>query len=312
MFPAARDQRGSILVLAAWSLTLLGVLAASLGYGVRQKASLVVRLERHEQLARLAMNGVEKARDLMKMPDATPGLDTLMENWANQQDFQLTDEESKVNLNTADTETLTRLLRLTASLDADEAEEIAYAIVDWRDTDSTHQHAQYGAEDEDYAGLAKPYEAKDQPLDALEEVLLVKGMKRTIFDKIRDTSTVYGGGVVNINTARRETLEALGLGAALVGKVFVYRNGADGTERTPDDRYFSGVSQITTELQNVVSIDAVEETTLSNLISVDKLSTGSEYFMVRSRAAQEGRGAIEARAVIDRNGKIHYCRLFKA
>lgn len=326
MFPRVHDrrgERGSVLVLAAWSLTLLVVLAASLGYGVRQKAMLVKRLETRAELTRAALAGVEKARGFMKLPDTSPGLDTLMEGWANNAGFKdlpfgnahvditLVDEESKINLNTADTETLTRLFEIVAGLDADRSKQIAYAVVDWHDADPTRQDPEYGAEDDDYANLARPYESKDKPMDVIEELLLVKGMKREIFDKIRDNVTVYGGAV-NINTARRETLQALGLGEPLVGKIFLYLNGIDGAAHTVDDRFFSSASQIVTELKNAVLLDMAEETALSNLVSSGKLATSSSCFMAKSRALEDGRGALEARAVIDRNGKIYTCRLFRS
>ena len=333
-----RGARGSVLVLAVWSLSLLAVLAGSLGYGVRQRASLIVRMQLRGDLARAAWAGVEKARGLMKMTDATPGLDTLAEDWSNNpSEFQdvpfgqvrfsvgypvpgvkkgeapfiygLVDEERKINLNTADAETITRLLQAAAGLGSDRAQEIAYAIIDWRDTDSVHQHAEYGAEDDDYENLAKPYEAKDKPMDALEELLLVKGMKREIFDRIRDDVTVVGGGAVNINTASARTLQALGLGKDLVEKILLYRRGVDGVERTTDDQYFSSAAQITAELKKIFQLDITEEAALDQLASAGRLTVFSSYFTVTSRAVVQERWEITARAVIDRDGKIYYSRI---
>lgn len=76
------------------------------------------------------------------------------------------DEASKINLNTAPRELLLRLPRMT--------EEIADAILDWRDADSTPGAA--GAESAYYNGLNPPYNCKNKPFETLEELLHVRGV----------------------------------------------------------------------------------------------------------------------------------------
>jgi type II secretory pathway component PulK len=53
-------------------------------------------------------------------------------------------------------------------------EEIADAIVDWVDTDSSTRPA--GCEAEYYSGLTPPYKCKNGPINSLEELLLVRGV----------------------------------------------------------------------------------------------------------------------------------------
>ena len=53
----------------------------------------------------------------------------------------------------------------------------------------------------------------------LDEILLVKGMNKEIYDKLINFVTIYGDGAVNINTASKEVLEALGLADSLVDKI---------------------------------------------------------------------------------------------
>ena len=82
----------------------------------------------------------------------------------------LDDEASKINLNTASVELLRRLPRMTG--------EIASAIVDWRDPDSTPLPA--GAEDSLYQTLSPPYACKNQPFETVEELFYVWGVTAEI------------------------------------------------------------------------------------------------------------------------------------
>lgn len=78
----------------------------------------------------------------------------------------LDDEASKINLNTASKEILLKLPNMT--------EEIADAILDWRDTDSTPGPS--GAESAYYNSLNPPYNCKSQPFETVEELLYVRGI----------------------------------------------------------------------------------------------------------------------------------------
>jgi type II secretory pathway component PulK len=76
------------------------------------------------------------------------------------------DEASKVHLNLAPRSVLAKLPRMT--------EELADAIVDWRDEDSTPGAA--GAEESYYAALQVPYHCKNAAFETIEELLYVKGI----------------------------------------------------------------------------------------------------------------------------------------
>jgi general secretion pathway protein K len=126
-----------------------------------------------------------------------------------------------------------QMLRLIDVLNAQRGPEdrISYglvaAIIDWIDLDDQVtvlpfvQGANAGAESEYYRELEKPYYCKNRPLDALGELLLVKGMTREIFSGRTDPGreaplpgmseylTVYGDGMVNINDASIPVLQTL-------------------------------------------------------------------------------------------------------
>ncbi len=76
----------------------------------------------------------------------------------------LIDEGAKLNLNTADASQLARLPGMT--------DQIAAAIVDWRDSDS--ETGENGAEDDYYLMLSPSYQAKNAPFETVEELLLIR------------------------------------------------------------------------------------------------------------------------------------------
>jgi type II secretory pathway component PulK len=115
--------------------------------------------------------------------------------------FGLVDESSKVNINTANSATLLRLPYMT--------EDVAAAIVDWRDTDTTP--GTNGAENETYTNLPEPYQCKNAPFETVEELLLVRGISRKMLygdgtapplGTSSAASRVLGGGSSVVNDQR--------------------------------------------------------------------------------------------------------------
>ncbi len=78
--------------------------------------------------------------------------------------FGLTDESSKLNINSASIDSMTRLPGVT--------QEIAAAIVDWRDSDENPQPS--GAESQYYLLQPDPYNTKNDRFETLQELLLVR------------------------------------------------------------------------------------------------------------------------------------------
>lgn len=93
--------------------------------------------------------------------------------------FGITDENSKLNLNTA---TPAQLLRLVEQSLAEEQQEeispqdIVDAIIDWRDPDSNPAGAADDTEGVYYKELQRPYRPRNGPFESVEELLLVKGV----------------------------------------------------------------------------------------------------------------------------------------
>ena len=149
------------------------------------------------------------------------------------------DEAGKIPLNKLVTgkdynadikEMLIRLLgQPEFGLDERKISEIVDSIKDWIDGDEEVTGA--GAESSYYASLDPPYEAKNAPLDCIEELLMVKGVTKEIFYGTKEKSALAGyvtadsDGLININTAPKMVLRALSpdITAELADRMDEYR-----------------------------------------------------------------------------------------
>ena len=114
-------------------------------------------------------------------------------------------------------------------LDDRKAAEIVDVIKDWIDADNVTTG--YGAETSYYASLDPPYEAKNAPLDCIEELLMVKGITNEIFNGTKEKQALSGydtadsDGLININTAPKMVIRALSaeISAELADRMDEYR-----------------------------------------------------------------------------------------
>ena len=324
-------KTGSILLLALWSLCLLGVFSVYLGYGARQKIFLVQRLNSRDSLYFIADAGLKQAIKEIRN-DSILEQDSLNEDFYNNQsvfkdrevglgkfsvsniypdnkelilktNYGVIDEERKLNLNNAELEDIQRLIEIVSGFEDIDARGLAASIVDWRDEDSELSIPLGSAEDRFYRNLANPYEAKDGNLQVFDELLMVRGMTREILDKLKNYITIYGNGNLNINTATREVLLALGLNEYLVGKIIDFRVGEDAIEATFDDNIFVAPSAITADLSQFTSLSPSEIADLSNLVASGMLATRSDHFRAEIQA-QLGKSKLQLIGVFNREGKI--------
>lgn len=99
------------------------------------------------------------------------------------------------------------------ALSSDKAQALLAALVDWLDADDAPRSG--GAEDATYAAARLPYRVKNTSLDTLGELLLVKGFSRDLLyghdatPGLLSVLTVWGPGLININTAPLPVLTAL-------------------------------------------------------------------------------------------------------
>ncbi len=283
------------MILAFWALSLLSLFAIYMGQGVRQKLALMDRLIQRSQLQAIAEAGVRRGEAELRKPDTDAAIDSLKEPWAQARSMykdvkvgvgvfslNIVDEERKVNINTAGLDVLKRLFKEVSNVDDAASEEIASAIIDWRDADSVS--LALGAESSYYSTLRYPYPCKDAGFDLLDELLLVRGVTATIYNSVKNHLTIYGQGRVNVNTAATAALMALGLDKKLADKILLFRAGKDGVEGTEDDNVFVGSTNIVPQLSQFMSLSPEELTLLSQFASSGLVSAASEYFTVFAQA----------------------------
>ena len=176
------DKKGLVLVAVLWLMVMLMAIVATVGRNSRldMKVSLFTMEELRCKWACRA--GIEKAIGILYEDQRES--DGLADLWSyNEEDFndimlercrftvQVVDEASKLNINTA---TKQQLMALPNML-----EEIADAIIDWRDADDTPSPT--GAEAGYYENLQYRYMARNGPFRTLRELLLVKGVTEELF-----------------------------------------------------------------------------------------------------------------------------------
>jgi general secretion pathway protein K len=121
--------------------------------------------------------------------------------------ISLQDEGGKIDLNRAGDAVLQGLFT-SVGVGQDAAQHLVDAIADFRDADGL-RHVN-GAEDAEYAKAGLPYDAKDAPFAATEELLQVFGMTPEIYARVAPYVTVYSPRRdVNLATASAAVLAAL-------------------------------------------------------------------------------------------------------
>jgi len=216
--------RASALILALWTLFFLATLALAVGAYVGANVELARRFSADTAAYALARAAIEKG--IMLAAADTNAWDAAGEPWHSEAEFRdvslgagtysvltvsplpdggtatnygLFDQERLVNINTADAGLLAALFEVGAGAERSRAEDLAAAVIDWRDADDGMLTG--GAEDEYYRRLSPPYHCHDGPFGSMHEVRLVKGVDEELFRGIRGLATVHGTGKVNVNTA---------------------------------------------------------------------------------------------------------------
>jgi general secretion pathway protein K len=297
------SRGGTILVTTLWILTILVILAAGIGFRTSLEARLnkynmdsirgryFARAGVYKSLGILANdnNSYDSARECgAAFPTDKNAADIFSEKpedgsftvgFEEEASFHygMMDEERKININTASQAVLESLLSAGSP-------EAAASIISWRGQTQVLN----GAWDDYYKSLEAPYECKHAEFSVIEELMLVKGVTPELFDSIKDYVTVYGDGKININTATKKVLVALGLSVSTADAVIVLRNGPDNTAGTKDDYIFTG-NDIAPVIESLnMNITEAEKA----LLSGNLFTTKSNYFRIESKGAPDRSGIV--------------------
>jgi general secretion pathway protein K len=225
------NQEGAALLLVLWVLVLLTGIVTEFAYSMRTEVAITRNFKEEQEAYYAALAGVELAKAEILSARGTASLDDRGElvfgergNGPSRQGtigaasyvYSLMDEERKINLNSATPDQLRALFR-HAGLEGVQLDTIVDSILDWRDPDQLHRLN--GAEEDYYRSLARPYSCKDGPFDAVEEMLLVRGVTPEILygpkgggathEGVAKYLTVHSSHAINLYTAEKVVLEAI-------------------------------------------------------------------------------------------------------
>ncbi len=134
--------------------------------------------------------------------------------------YTIQDENGKISINSANKNTLNKLLEFSGIEDKTEQNIISDSILDWIDADKNHRL--HGAEDDYYRKQNPPYFSKNGNIETFDELLKIRGITKEILYGSSDTNneekqykgivnhlTIYKIPTVNPNTASKEVLDIL-------------------------------------------------------------------------------------------------------
>ncbi len=230
------------LIVVVYILAVLGTLAFALAFRSQVGLCQVELLMDRTQHDAVAWAACVQARQLLAADD--PNVDSPDEAWSGWHALEmprgsgnaassrvwwrLVDESAKINVNQVSADILSRIEGLDSA-------EVA-SILDWIDEDNIPNPD--GAEEEYYTNLSPGYSCRNGPLESVEELTLIKGITANLYfgagepetpeelgdlppaqahatvhdddsPGLHELLTIYGDGRINLNTARRSTLEAL-------------------------------------------------------------------------------------------------------
>jgi general secretion pathway protein K len=246
-------EGGFALVAVLLVLTIVGILGAEFAYSMRLEARAALTYKESVLGLHLAEAAVQSAvRELVGQGSraalAEDGLLTFYTTGnvavprlnrekvpygGGHYSYRITDEAARLNVNYATTAaSLLTLDRLLQSLGIEKIERdiISDSLQDWRDSNDSYRLN--GAESDDYyLKLPVPYRARNGNLQSINELLQIKGITPAIFRGTAEraglaefvTVSTPNPGAVNINTASRTVLAALGLAEAQILQIVATR-----------------------------------------------------------------------------------------
>ena len=176
------NRKGLVLIAVLWIVMVLTIIVAVLGRKSRLDTKISIARTEAIRCKWACRAAIEKAVAILNEDDRET--DCLVDLWSyDPEDFndiylercwfsvRVIDEAGKLNINTATKEQLLGLPYMD--------EEIADAIIDWRDTDETP--GENGIEGGYYENLTYGYLPRNGPFRTLRELLLVRGVTEELF-----------------------------------------------------------------------------------------------------------------------------------
>jgi len=296
-----------LIVTMVWEVFRLGARAAQTGAYSRDSIRAAI----------VAEGGINATRIALREDADDNQYDTLDEIWSRPVPpidlgegtigIVVEDEERKININrlvlpngnAPDDQKLAVFRRLLEILEIDPL--LADAVVDWIDNDDTPRVG--SAESAFYLSLPFSYKAKNDFLDTVDELRLVRGVTPEVFEKLRPFITVYSLGKVNLNTAPKQVLMALSAGRDAADAGEITEAGADEIIEYRKEKPFQKIEEIRNV--NPFLSDLYQKTRFRDLLEVK----GTAFHV---RSAGEVAGTVRTiDAVGIRTGKTIHWRYWR-
>ena len=297
---------GVAMVIVLWVIMVLSLLISGFAFTMYVETQVASFSRKELKAEQLARSGVEVARMelMLHTKSATENrFESLNQEWATntvlyvdhelgegKYTVKVVDEESKLPINFVTQDQLRRLMELM-KVDPADSDVIVDSILDWREPGELHRLN--GAKSDYYQSLSPPYTVKGAPFDRVEELLLVRGVTKELFEGtpasadqpgtpgLRDVFTATSSGKVNVNTASNLVLEALlGVDEDQITALLAHRDGPDGIPGTDDDQPFDAPGEI------VALLPGVNQELLSPALNL--LAVHSTFFTVQSTGEVAG------------------------
>ena len=227
------SEKGMALVLTLLIMAMITAMVVEFVYGVYTTNAGLYNWREAQKLSLAAKSGISLttkiiSENLNRYSYTYPGsvempVENILKGFSGKVVIRVVDENGKFNLNsliwpngTTNETAFNSFIRLLKNLNLDE--NIAYRVADWidRDLEPRRRDSEEGA--------------KNDYLDSVDELLLVKGIDSQAYDKLSPLVTVYGieqvyNNLININTASRAVIMSLddNITEALAERVINYR-----------------------------------------------------------------------------------------
>jgi len=240
------SQRGIALLVVLWVMTILMVMIFSFSVMTRAESYGTMAFREGIEKKFLAEAGIErgimeiiyrsvnrnqtvtlKGKEPWKLDGTVYNVDMGKGGCA----VRVIDESGKVSLNglTDSSGIILKNLLIHQGASPENADIIVDSILDWKDADDLHRLS--GAEIDYYRSLPRPYKARNEDFETLEELILVRGITPEILygtDKTKGIIhflTAHGKTArINLNAAPKEILAALpGMDAAMADRIIEFR-----------------------------------------------------------------------------------------
>lgn len=219
------DESGMALLFVLLIVTLLSALVLELSHDTLVDLRLAETFRDRTQAGYIARGGIVAGQMLLQ--EDNKDYDHLNEPWAlgvsnypvdeGSVSIEITDLGGRLVLNnmvtggTANSVYKANFRRLLEHLGEQRAEELTDALIDWLDFNDGDEPEDYGAENDYYRSLTRPYACKNGPLDSFEELAQVRGYTAELLRKLRPHVALQGADKINVNTASPEVLASLAL-----------------------------------------------------------------------------------------------------